>query len=105
MTSHTICHIMKLTTKHFDWSQDKNEILKLERGVSFQDVMTAIDEGRLLDDIVHTNQNKYPNQKMYIVNIENYIYLVPYVEDSIKIFFKTIIPSRKATKDYLHPKR
>ena len=77
---------MKVTFKHFDWSQDKNEILRLERGISFQDVMTAIDEDRLLDDIVHPNQSKYPNQKMFIVNIENYIYLVPYVEDDLKIF-------------------
>lgn len=87
--------------KPFDWSEAKNNTLKAERLVSFEDVLTAIDEGRLLDTIVHPNNLKYKNQKVYVIEIEDYVYLVPYVEDSEKIFLKTIIPSRKATRKYL----
>jgi hypothetical protein len=87
--------------KYFDWNKTKNELLKVERDVSFEEVYIAIEPGGLLDIIVHPKNDKYPNQKIFVVNINNYIYLVPYVEDEEKIFLKTIIPSRKATKIYL----
>lgn len=87
--------------KPYDWSEAKNSKLKTERGVSFEDVLTALDEGLLLDTITHPNKLRYNNQKVYVVKIEDYIYLVPYVEDDEKIFLKTIIPSRKATRKYL----
>ncbi|MEQ1635890.1 MAG: toxin [Methylococcales bacterium] len=71
-----------------------------ERGVSFEAVLFAIQSGALLDDIVHPNIDKYSNQKVFVVNIADYAYLVPYVETTEEIFLKTIIPSRKATKKY-----
>jgi hypothetical protein len=87
--------------KYLDWSKDKNEILKIERDVSFEDVCNVLESGGLLDIVAHPNSKKYPNQKMFVVNISNYVYLIPFVEDENKIFLKTIIPSRKATKKYL----
>lgn len=87
--------------KYFDWDQNKNERLKVEREVSFEDILVAIDEEKLLDVIRHKNETKYPHQKIFIVDVNNYAYLVPFVEDEKKIFLKTIIPSRKATKKYL----
>lgn len=86
--------------KYFDWDPEKNEWLIQERDVSFEEVLIAIDEGYLLDIVEHPNKNTYPNQKVFIVQIEEYAYLVPFVEDEEKIFLKTIIPSRKATKKY-----
>ncbi len=87
--------------KYIDWDELKNAVLKVERDVCFEDVITAIDEGRLLANVQHSNKKRYPNQKLYVVEISNYVYLVPYVEDDEKVFLKTIIPSRKATKIYL----
>ena len=87
--------------KYFDWNQQKNELLLHERGVCFEDIIVAISEGRILDIISHPRKKKYHNQKVYIIEIDHYAYLVPYVEDEEKIFLKTIIPSRKATKKYL----
>lgn len=87
--------------KYFDWNSDKNETLKHEREVSFEDILVAIDEGKLLDVVQHKNKTKYPDQKIFIVNVNQYAYLVPFVEDDEKIFLKTIIPSRKATKKYI----
>jgi hypothetical protein len=91
--------------KHFDWSNEKNENLKKVRGVSFEQVELAIASGDLVDRIKHPNPAKYPNQKVFLIKIENYIYSVPYVEDDEKIFLKTIMPNRKATKKYLGGKR
>lgn len=87
--------------KFFDWNDEKNELLKKERGVSFEQVELAIASGDLLDRIRHPNPDNYPNQKVFLVRIENYVYSVPYVEDSEKIFLKTIIPNSKETKKYL----
>jgi uncharacterized DUF497 family protein len=87
--------------KYFDWNDEKNELLKKTRDVSFEQVEFAIASGDLIDRIKHPNTAQYPNQKVFLVRIEGYIYSVPYVEDNDKIFFKTIIPNRKATKKYL----
>jgi len=87
--------------KYFDWNDDKNELLKKERDVSFEQVELAIAAGDLIDRVRHPNQSKYPHQKVFLVRIEDYIYSVPYVEDEEIIFLKTIIPNRKATKKYL----
>lgn len=89
-----------MSVKYFDWNEAKNDKLKLERAICFEDVLTAIDAGKLLDDIAHPNPLRFA-QRILIVEIEHYAYLIPYVEDEIKIFLKTIIPSRKATKKYL----
>ena len=83
------------------WSSDKNIILKKERGISFEDILYYIKNGKLLAIIKHPAQDKYPGQQMYIVEINNYAYLVPFIETDNEIYLKTIIPSRKATKKYL----
>ena len=91
--------------KHFDWNDQKNMLLKKERGVSFEQVELAIASGDLLDRVRHPNPAKYPNQKVFLVRIEDYVYSVPYVEDKEKIFLKTIIPNSKATKKYFGGKK
>lgn len=91
--------------KYFDWDEEKNAKLKEERGVSFADVQIAFEEGRVLDVIDHPNKKKYVNQQMLIVEIEDYVYLVPFVEDEDKYFLKTIFPSRKMTKKYILERR
>ena len=85
----------------FDWDTEKNQQLIEERGVSFEEVIFHLQSDGLLDDIKHPNQESYTHQRMYIVAIEDYAYLVPYVESNEAIFLKTIIPSRKATRQYL----
>lgn len=86
--------------KLIDWNKEKNIWLKKHRKVSFEDVLYYIDNGFLIDDIEHANKGKYPNQRIFVLDIEGYIYLVPYVETDDEIFLKTIIPSRKATRNY-----
>ena len=86
---------------YFDWNREKNEYLKKEREISFEAVVVAIESGALLETIAHPNPKRYPKQKIFVVKIEDYAYLVPFVENQEKIFLKTIIPSRKATKKYL----
>ncbi len=92
----------KLKTKIIRYCLEKNEKLKSERDVSFEQVLLAIDEGDLLDDLRHPNSQKYPNQDVFIIliRIKNYIYIVPYIETEDQIFLKTIIPSRKLNKIY-----
>ena len=87
--------------KYFSWNNDKNEQLKKERNITFEEVVFHIQQEHILDIIEHFNQEKYANQKMFIINIDNYAYLVPFVESADDVFLKTIIPSRKATKKYL----
>ena len=87
--------------KYFSWNEEKNELLKEERRVSFEEVVFYIEKGFLLDMLEHPNQEKYKGQKVFVIQIEEYAYLVPFIEDEHEIFLKTIIPSRKATKKYL----
>ena len=87
--------------KHFSWNAEKNEILKRERGVSFEAVVFHIEQGDLLDILEHSNPSRYPGQRIFIVRIDGYAYLVPFVENAEEAFLKTIIPSRKATATYL----
>ena len=87
--------------KPFRWNPDKNEALKAERGISFESVVVAIDSGGLLDVLAHPNQAKYPQQRILVVTADDYVYLVPFLEDKDCYVLKTIIPSRKATRDYL----
>jgi uncharacterized DUF497 family protein len=87
--------------KYYDWNADKNELLKEERGIAFEDIVSAITDGSLLDVTVPPNAGKYPHQEAYVVNVGDYAYIVPFVEDEQKIFLKTIIPSRKATATYI----
>jgi uncharacterized DUF497 family protein len=89
---------------HYTWNTEKNSELVKVSGISFERVIYHIERDGLLEVDNHPNPTKYPNQKMFIVNISNYAYLVPFVEDDGQIFLKTIIPSRKATKKYLEVK-
>lgn len=79
--------------------------LKTERGIGFEDIQAAIEEGKILTDIDHPQKQRYPGQRVFIVEFDGYAYAVPYVEDDIKIFLKTIYPSRKMTKKYLSKRR
>jgi len=87
--------------KPFRWNHDKNEALKIERNVSFEEIVLALEADGLLDQLRHPNPEKYPNQSVLVVVLDAYVYLVPYVEESDYFFLKTVIPSRKATRDYL----
>ena len=87
--------------KPISWSTEKNTLLKAERGVSFEDVVFHIMAGDILDTVDHPNQECYPGQQIHAIAIEEYVYLVPFVESEEEVFLKTIIPSRKATKSYL----
>jgi uncharacterized DUF497 family protein len=86
---------------YYKWNHKKNEKLKAERGVGFEQVILHIERGDLIDVVKQPNQSRYPNQQMLIVKIKEYVYLVPFVEDEESKFLKTIIPSRKATRYYL----
>ena len=92
-------NIMKLD--YYRWNYEKNLKLKAERGISFEQVVMHIERGDILDVVRHPNQEKYPNQQIIVVDIDNYAYLIPFVEDEYGKYLKTIIPSRKATRDYL----
>jgi hypothetical protein len=91
--------------KYFDWNDEKNEIIKAQRNISFEEIVLSIANGKLLDVLEHHNKEKYPNQKMFVVEVRGYAYLVPYVEDDEKYFLKTIYPSREATDEYLNKEK
>jgi hypothetical protein len=86
--------------KTFRWNPLKNELLKACRGVSFEDVVLAIETGGLLDIVEHPNATRYPNQGIFVVAMSSSVYLVPHIEEAEYVFLKTIIPSRKATREY-----
>ena len=88
--------------KIFRWNPEKNETLGAERGISFESIVVAVESGGLLDILPHPNQTKYPGQRVLVVECDNYAYLVPFVEAEDHYFLKTVIPSRKATRDYLN---
>jgi hypothetical protein len=88
--------------KPFRWGLEKNEQLKLDRGTSFEQMVVAVESGGLLDILAHPNPTKYPNQKVLVVASDGYAYLVPFVEQEDHFFLKSVIPSRKATRDYLN---
>lgn len=87
--------------KPFRWDPDKNERLKAGRGISFEEMVLAVAEGGLKDVLIHPNQRRYRGQVVLVVSYRNYVFLVPSVEEDAYYFLKTIIPSRKATRDYL----
>ncbi|WP_124948364.1 BrnT family toxin [Sulfuriferula thiophila] len=88
--------------KPFRWSHEKNEQLKAERDISFEEIVLVIESDGLLDLLQHPNPDKYPNQLVFVIALNGYAYLVPFVEEENYFFLKTIIPSRKATRDYLN---
>jgi len=87
--------------KPFRWNHEKNEVLKKGRSVSFEEIVLAIEVDGLLDELRHPNSGKYPDQSILVVALDGYVYLVSYVEEPDYYFLKTVIPSRKATRDYL----
>jgi len=87
--------------QYFAWDDAKNAKLRKERGIGFEEIVFHIERGDLLDILEHTNPDRYAGQRILVVRREDYVYLVPFVEDEDTVFLKTIIPSRKATKEYL----
>ena len=89
--------------KYFDWDDAKNAKLRTERGIGFEDVVFHIERDDLLDILEHPNPDRYAGQRIFVVRREDYVYLAPFVEDDQTVFLKTIIPSRKATREFLRP--
>jgi uncharacterized DUF497 family protein len=87
--------------KYFTWDEAKNEKLKAERAIGFEEIVFLIERGHVLDVLEHPNRERYGGQRIFVVQRDDYVYLVPFVEDEKLIVLKTIIPSRKATKRYL----
>ena len=87
--------------KHFAWDEAKNEKLKAEREIGFEEIVFHIERGDVLDIVDHPNRERYPDQRLFVVQRDDYVYLVPFVEDERSFYLKAIIPSRKATKHYL----
>jgi len=85
----------------YEWSPEKNEWLKKERKISFEQIIFHLSRGDIWKTAEHPDQEKYPGQKIYFVIVDGYIYLIPYIVKKDNIFLKTIIPSRKATKNYM----
>jgi hypothetical protein len=87
--------------KPFRWSAEKNDVLRRERGMTFEAITVAVEGGHLLDVVAHPNPARYPRQKIMVVDVAGYAHLVPFVEEADHYFLKTIIPSRKATRDFI----
>ena len=87
--------------KRFNWDSEKNERLTKDRGISFEEIVFHIGNENEVDLFEHPNQDRYPGQKISAVVVDDYVYLVPFVESEEEIFLKTIIPSRAATRKYL----
>ncbi len=88
--------------KYFAWDEDKNNLLKETRNISFEEIVLSLSNNKLLEVVEHPNKQKYPGQRIFIVEVRDYAYVVPFVEDEEKYFLKTIYPSREATKKYLN---
>ena len=87
--------------KPFRWNNEKNIRLKKERGVSFEEIVEAVEEDHLLDDLIHHNLQLHPNQRLFIVSLREYVYVVPYIEETNAYFLKTIYPDSDMKKRYL----
>lgn len=87
--------------KHFSWNVGKNELLRRERGITFEAIVFHIECGHVVDVLEHPNQERYPGQRLFLVAVNGYVYIVPFIESGSEVFLKTIIPSRKATRKYL----
>lgn len=89
-----------LSQKIFNWNSENNQLLMRERGISFERIVFEIGSGNELAVLEHPNQEKYPGQRISMVQVDDYVYAVPFVETDSEIFLKTIIPSRKATRQH-----
>ena len=92
-----------ILNKRYLWNKEKNSFLKRVRNISFEQAICCIEGGFLLD--IKKNKKDYPKQLVFIVDIKNYVYMIPFLESETEIFLKTIIPTRKLTKIYLGDKR
>jgi hypothetical protein len=86
--------------KRIEWSEEKNKQIQAERDLSFEAIVVAIEQGKLIDIVPNPSQN-HANQNVLVVNIDDYLVLVPFVEDDEKIFLKTAFRSRKISKQRL----
>jgi uncharacterized DUF497 family protein len=91
--------------KKFEWNEEKNKLLRKDRQISFEEIVDALKKGKLLDRYKHPNEGKYCHQEIFVVEIKDAAYIVPFVEDDEKYFLKTIYRSRKAAKKYTKPKQ
>lgn len=82
------------------WNEEKNQLLQLQRNISFEEVLDKIEKGQILDRYLHPNTEKYPNQQIFVVEMSGYIWYVPFVETDDEIFLKSIIPSRNLNAAY-----
>lgn len=89
-----------MTNKEIRWNEEKNQLLKMQRNLDFEDVLDEMKAGRILGRKTHPNKQKYPNQEIFIIKLKDYICYVPFVESKDEIFLKSIIPSRKLNKIY-----
>ena len=96
---------MYIDTMKYEWDPEKNEWLKTNRNISFEQIIFHLGQGDIWGTSDHPNQEKYPGQKLYFVIVEDYIFIVPHIVEKKQIFLKTIIPSRKAPRDYLKEKK
>ena len=87
--------------QYFAWNSEKNKKLRSQRGISFEEIVFHIERGQVLDILDHPNQEKYGGQKIFVIDVEGYAYLVPFLENEREVVLKTVIPSRKATRKYL----
>ncbi len=92
---------MYISTVRYEWNPDKNDKLKRERNISFEQIVFHLSQGDIWKTADHPDQSNYPGQRIYFVIMKEYVYMVPFVAEDEYVFLKTIIPSRKATKDYL----
>jgi len=93
-------HWMYSNAMRYEWNPEKNDSLKRERSISFEQIVFHLSHGDVWKTSDHPNQDQYPGQKLYFVNVEGYIHIVPHVVEDEYVFLKTIIPSRKATRDF-----
>ncbi|MCW8815726.1 MAG: toxin [Chlorobium sp.] len=91
--------------KAINWNPEKNRKLITERKISFKEILLSMQSGGLLDDISHPGKEQYAHQRIFVIAVDEYAYLVPYVENEQEFFLKTIVPSCKATRQYLGDKK
>ena len=96
--THTLCYIV--CVKRISWSSEKDAKLRKEKGIGFEDAVFQIARGEILDILENPNARKYPNQRVFVLEIREYVYYVPFVEDDSEVFLKAIIPSRRLKKEY-----
>lgn len=91
--------------KFFEWNEEKNRVLKESINISFEEIVLAIDTGQLLNVVEHHDKSKYPDQKLLIVEVQQYAFVVPFTVTEDTYFLKTIYPGRKATQKYINKEK